>query len=58
MIEILADELYQLESERAKGAQLNANITLELEDLNPKPSKLISMYLKINIQNQIFLNKY
>ena len=58
MIEILADELYQLESERAKGAQLNANITLELEDLNSKPSKLISMYLKNNIQNQIFLNKY
>ena len=58
MIEILADELYQLESERAKGAQLNANITLELEDLNPKPSKIISMYLKNNIQNQIFLNKY
>lgn len=28
MIEILADELYQLESEHAKGAQFNANTNI------------------------------
>ena len=37
----LPDEQYQLGSEYAKGAHLNANIILGLEDLKLKASRLI-----------------
>ena len=51
MIENFADELCQLETERAKGAKLYANIILDLVD--KKYSKTyISMYLKDNMPNQ------
>ena len=51
MIENFADELCQLEIERAKGAKLYVNIILDLVD--KKYSKTyISMYLKDNMPNQ------
>ena len=50
MIENFPDELYQLQSVYEKDAKLHANIMLELE--GEKCSKIISMYLKDNMQNQ------
>ena len=51
MIGNFPDEQYQLSSEYAKGAHLNANIILSLEDLKIKASRLTQMYLKDNMQN-------
>ena len=50
----MPDELYQLESEHAKGAKLRANIILKAKNA----SKLISMYLKDNLENQTISELY
>ena len=52
-IENLPDELNQLESKHTKGAKLHANINFTKNAL-----KLISMYLKDNMQNQIISELY
>ena len=51
MTENLSDELYQLENEQAKSAELRGNITLELE--SKKCSKTFFKVIeRQNMQNQ------